>query len=78
MFGRHGWARLSILYGFNTVVGFSSSCWSSERSHQSCTQLDKMLVASWSRTLAVVAYSSVLHSTKSSAYIADFMGMEIS
>ena len=33
-----------------------------------------MLVASWSRTLAVVAYSSVLHRTKSSAYIAHFTG----
>ena len=31
-----------------------------------------MLVASWSRTLTVVAYSSVLHRTKSSAYIAHF------
>ena len=41
---------------------------------ESCAQLDKMLVASWSRTLAVVAYSSVLHSTKSSAYIAHFTG----
>ena len=40
--------------------------------HQSCAQLDKMLVASWSRILAVVAYSSVLHRTKSSAYIAHF------
>ena len=42
--------------------------------HQSCAQLDNMLVASWSRTLAVVAYSSVLHRTKSSAYIAHFTG----
>ena len=33
-----------------------------------------MLVASWSRTLAVVVYSSVLHRTKSSAYIAHFTG----
>ena len=33
-----------------------------------------MLVASWSRILAVVAYSSVLHRTKSSAYIAHFTG----
>ena len=33
-----------------------------------------MLVASWSRTLAVVAYSSVLYRTKSSAYIAHFTG----
>ena len=40
--------------------------------HQSCAQLDNILVASWSRTLAVVAYSSVLHRTKSSAYIAHF------
>ena len=40
--------------------------------HQPCAQLDNMLVASWSRTLAVVAYSSVLHRTKSSAYIAHF------
>ena len=31
--------------------------------HQSCAQLDNMLVASWNRTLAVVAYSSVLHRT---------------
>ena len=42
--------------------------------HQSCAQLDKMLVASWSCVLAVVAYSSVLHRTKSSAYIAHFTG----
>ena len=42
--------------------------------HQSCAQLDKMLVASWSRVLAVVAYSSVLHWTKSPAYIAHFTG----
>ena len=31
--------------------------------HQYFAQLDKMLVASWSRVLAVVAYSSVLHCT---------------
>ena len=31
-----------------------------------------MLIAYWSRILAVVAYSSVLHRTKSSAYIAHF------
>ena len=36
--------------------------------------VDKMLVASSSRILAVVAYSSVLHRTKSSAYIAHFTG----
>ena len=42
--------------------------------HQSCAQIDKMLVASWSRILAVAAYSSVLHRTKSSAYIAHFTG----
>ena len=42
--------------------------------HQSCAQLDNMLVASWNRTLAVVAYSYVLHTTKSSAYIAHFTG----
>ena len=42
--------------------------------HQSCAQLDNMLVASWSRTLAVVAYSSVLHRTKLSAYIVHFTG----
>ena len=42
--------------------------------HQCCAQLDNMLVASWSRTMAVVAYSSVLHRTKSSAYIAHFTG----
>ena len=42
--------------------------------HQSCAQLDNMLVASWSRTLAVVAYYSVLHRTKSSANIAHFTG----
>ena len=42
--------------------------------HQSCAQLDNMLVASWCRTLAVVAYYSVLHRTKSSAYIAHFTG----
>ena len=33
-----------------------------------------MLVASWSRILAVVVYSSVFHRTKSSAYIAHFTG----
>ena len=33
-----------------------------------------MLVASCSRTLAVIAYSSVLFRTKSSAYIAHFTG----
>ena len=33
-----------------------------------------MLVASLSRVLAVVAYSSVLHRTKSSAYTAHFTG----
>ena len=43
--------------------------------HQSCAQLDKMLVASWSRVLAVVAYSPVLHRTKSSAYIVHFTGV---
>ena len=32
--------------------------------HQSCAKLDKMLVASWSRILAVV-YFSVLHRSKS-------------
>ena len=42
--------------------------------HQSCAQLDNMLVASWSCTLAVVSYSSVLHRTKSSAYIAHYWG----
>ena len=42
--------------------------------HQYCAQLDKMLVASWSRVLAVVAYSSVLHRTYASAYIAHFTG----
>ena len=31
-----------------------------------------MLVASWSRILAVVSYSSVLHRTKSSSYITHF------
>ena len=41
---------------------------------QSCAQLDRILVASWSRILAVVAYSSVLHMTKSFAYIAHFTG----
>ena len=41
--------------------------------HQSFAQLDKMLV-SWSRILAVVAYSSVLHRTTSSAYIAHLTG----
>ena len=35
-----------------------------------------MLVASWSRTLAVIAYSSVLHRTNSSVYIAHFTGDE--
>ena len=35
--------------------------------HQSYAQLDNMMVASWSRILAVVAYSFVLHRTKSSA-----------
>ena len=33
-----------------------------------------MLVASWSRIFAIVAYSSVVHRTKSSAYIAHFTG----
>ena len=42
--------------------------------HQSCAKLNKMLVASWSRVLAVVAYSSVLHMTKSSACITHFTG----
>ena len=42
--------------------------------HQSRSQLDKMLVASWSRILAVVAYYSVLHRTKSSACIAHVTG----
>ena len=41
--------------------------------HQSCAQLDRMLAASWSRILAVVAYSSGLHSTRSSVYIAHFI-----
>ena len=36
---------------------------------QSCAQLDKMLIASWSNILAVVAYYYVLHRTKSSAYM---------
>ena len=40
--------------------------------HQSFAQLDKMLVASWSRIMAIVAYSSALQRTKSSAYIAHF------
>ena len=34
----------------------------------------QIFVVSWSRILAVVAYSSVLHMTKSSAYIAHFTG----
>ena len=42
--------------------------------HHSCAQLARIPVASWSRVLAVVAYSSVLHRTKSSAYIAHFTG----
>ena len=42
--------------------------------HQFCAQLDKMLVASWSHTLAVFAYSYVLHRTKWSAYSAHFTG----
>ena len=41
--------------------------------HQFCAQLDMMLVAC-SCILAVVAYSSVLHRTNLSAYIADFTG----
>ena len=40
--------------------------------YQYCAQLDKMLIASWSRSLAVVAYFYVLHMT--SAYIAHFIG----
>ena len=40
--------------------------------HQSCAKLDRMLVASWSRILAVVAYYYVLHMTKSVAYISHF------
>ena len=42
--------------------------------HQFCVQLDKMLVASWSRILAGVAYSSVLDKTTSSTYIAHLTG----
>ena len=41
--------------------------------HQSCAQLERMLVASWGRILAVV-YFSVLHRTLSSAYIVHFTG----
>ena len=41
--------------------------------HQYCAQLDKMLIASWSRIMALVLYSSVL---QSSAYIAHFTGDE--
>ena len=44
--------------------------------HQTCAQHDRMLVGSWSRILAVVAYSSVLLRTKSFAYIAHFTGDE--
>ena len=36
-----------------------------------------MLFGSWSRILAIVACSSVLHRTKSSAYIAYFIRDEI-
>ena len=42
--------------------------------HQSCAQLDKMLVASWSRIFAAIANSSVLHRTKLSVYIAHLTG----
>ena len=42
--------------------------------YQSCAQLDRMLDASWNRILAVIAYFSVLHRTKSSSYIAHFTG----
>ena len=42
--------------------------------HQSCAQLDMMLIASWSRILALVAYSPVLHRTKSAAYITQLSG----
>ena len=40
--------------------------------HQSYAQLDNMLIASWNHTLSVVAYSSVLHRTKSSTCITHF------
>ena len=40
--------------------------------HQSCVQLDNMLAASCSLSCAVVACSSLHHSTISSAYIAHF------
>ena len=42
--------------------------------HQSCVQLDKMLVAFWSCILAILVYSSVihLHTLRTS------LGMEIS
>ena len=40
--------------------------------HQSCVLLDNMLAASCSLSCAVVAYSSLHHSTRSSAYIAHF------
>ena len=42
--------------------------------HPSGAQLDRLLVASWSRILADVAYFYVLHMSKSSAYIAHFTG----
>ena len=42
--------------------------------YQSCVQLDKMLIASWSRILTVVSYASVLHRIKSYTYIAHFTG----
>ena len=40
--------------------------------HQSCVQFDNMLTASCSLSCAVVACSSLHHSTRSSAYIAHF------
>ena len=40
--------------------------------HQSCVHLDNMLTASCSLSCAVVACSSLHHSTRSSAYIAHF------
>ena len=42
--------------------------------HPFFAQLNKILVASWSRILAVVAYSSVLYRTTWSAYMAHFTG----
>ena len=63
-----------IFIGFDLVDNIKSVVKKISFTHQSCAQPDRMMVASWSWILAVVAYSSALHRTKSSAYIAHFTG----